>query len=472
MVAGIFVAVWAIMRLAQHYAVWVFLFFLWAMSISQFLMIRRLSWVVWALTPPPSSHDDCEGIAAAVASEAAGIDGASIQQSSGGHGHSHGSEHHGPRRGLWKRAAELVLGEGGNATLRSLKEPLVAAAAPTLEKDGSFSLTSPLSQLSVQPPPYTTHDAPKPRPPGLFKWLLGPIVGDKHRALFWGGAKGAHLLLRMFRVRLLLTCAALAFVLSFYSSRMWHVSPVLPFAAILPLILVSLLTPGEIVRFAVATSIERMIDDDVVRSVLRKQKTLKGMKLLRLLATLKTFMRKAEPSVKCPGQERHPPKTSPENKALSVQAQEYLRMLKEVFDSFDEDGGGTISRAEFKQMMVVLGQQLSDAEADELFDEMDLDRSDSVDWDEMKEVLLEHYEASRASKQEPKELAASLWRMFDADGSGSIDVNELLEVLKRTSKGWNVEDVVQMFNEIDLDRSGSIEKHEFEEFVMANAAAL
>ena len=51
---------------------------------------------------------------------------------------------------------------------------------------------------------------------------------------------------------------------------------------------------------------------------------------------------------------------------------------------------------------------------------------------------------------------------IDKNNSGGIDMNEMLDGIKSYSKGITTDDIVELFNEYDLDSNGEID---FDEFV-------
>lgn len=57
-------------------------------------------------------------------------------------------------------------------------------------------------------------------------------------------------------------------------------------------------------------------------------------------------------------------------------------------------------------------------------------------------------------------IAFTSAQVYDADGSGQLDEDEFLQVMK--AAGWSEEDALAAFSEVDTDRGGSVELHEFE----------
>ena len=57
-------------------------------------------------------------------------------------------------------------------------------------------------------------------------------------------------------------------------------------------------------------------------------------------------------------------------------------------------------------------------------------------------------------------IACTSAQVYDADGSGQLDEDEFLQVMK--AAGWSEEDALAAFSEVDTDHGGSVELHEFE----------
>ena len=83
---------------------------------------------------------------------------------------------------------------------------------------------------------------------------------------------------------------------------------------------------------------------------------------------------------------------SPDSKVpLHVQIQRalsknYARVI-DLFHEWDEDGSGTVSRREFRQVLPLLGLRLERAQADQLFDAFDEDHSGELDYHELRRKL-------------------------------------------------------------------------------------
>jgi calmodulin len=65
--------------------------------------------------------------------------------------------------------------------------------------------------------------------------------------------------------------------------------------------------------------------------------------------------------------------------STTIQPKDYEEETLAAFKVFDRDGSGTISASELKAVMKSLGENLSDAEIDEMIREADKDQNGSID---------------------------------------------------------------------------------------------
>lgn len=65
--------------------------------------------------------------------------------------------------------------------------------------------------------------------------------------------------------------------------------------------------------------------------------------------------------------------------STTVKAQDFAHETRAAFDVFDKDGSGTISADELRQVMKSLGENLTDAEIDEMIREADKDQNGTID---------------------------------------------------------------------------------------------
>ena len=142
--------------------------------------------------------------------------------------------------------------------------------------------------------------------------------------------------------------------------------------------------------------------------------------------------------------------------------------VKIAFRRFDVNSDGHLDRNEFRQMLKATGN--SDAEADLLFKQADIDGDGKVDYQE----LIKHlFPASAKALQKVQQSFRSLnevkssFRKFDADGDGHISKDELKQVLS----GFSIDEIESVFALGDKDQSGGIDIQEFIGLMLPTAPA-
>lgn len=65
--------------------------------------------------------------------------------------------------------------------------------------------------------------------------------------------------------------------------------------------------------------------------------------------------------------------------STTVKATDFAHETRAAFNVFDQDGSGTISADELRQVMKSLGENLTDEEIDEMIREADKDRNGTID---------------------------------------------------------------------------------------------
>mmetsp|Transcript_1451 Transcript_1451/g.3280 ORF Transcript_1451/g.3280 Transcript_1451/m.3280 type:complete len:314 (+) Transcript_1451:1045-1986(+) len=303
-----------------------------------------------------------------------------------------------------------------------------------------------------------------PEPEKRTNWLALRILGhrgDRHRNMMWPGARGVTILRMMARVRFLIASIFIASFLAFYGVTLFHYAPFgYQFIGIaimlidLGLLLYSCYRlPLIIARIADITSVERMKREELVREIVRKQRTMHSIKILKALASLNV---NAMRSGSLPRHAKDAKRTRAD--------EQFVETLQEMFNNFARHKEGVLDKKEFSAMMQLMSPEMSEADIDNLFLEVDFDRSGEVEFEELVDVML----ALRAEKTSAKDLAERLWTLFDADGIGFVDIAEVTVVLQKMGAKWDASNIQQFFIEVDKDGSGKIEKEEFLEFVEKN----
>jgi Ca2+-binding EF-hand superfamily protein len=126
--------------------------------------------------------------------------------------------------------------------------------------------------------------------------------------------------------------------------------------------------------------------------------------------------------------------------------------LWKTFSVFDTDRSGLIAAEELGAVMRSLGHAPGAEELRALIEEVDLDRSGSIDFDEFKLLMLSR-QGDRTSRLK---LA---FEIFDKDGSGRITAEEMSGVMSQV--GLTKPELDEMIKEVDEDGNGAIDFAEF-----------
>ncbi|XP_069114951.1 calmodulin-like [Argopecten irradians] len=130
--------------------------------------------------------------------------------------------------------------------------------------------------------------------------------------------------------------------------------------------------------------------------------------------------------------------------------------FKEAFSLFDKKGDGTITTKELGTVMRSLGQNPTDAELEDMVNEVDADGNGAIDFPEFLTML-----ARKMKDGDNEDELRETFKVFDRDGSGFIGVVELRRVMSDLGEKLTDEEVDEMIREADMDGDGQVNYEEF-----------
>lgn len=140
---------------------------------------------------------------------------------------------------------------------------------------------------------------------------------------------------------------------------------------------------------------------------------------------------------------------------------------REIFDKYDEDKSGTISREELGKIFITLGLDDSRPELNEIFANADDNRTGTIDFSEFLEMMIAASEADDDSDdggdggdEDPEELREQLKR-WDKNGDGKISSAELRAFVESEGADISEEELNALIVDLDTNRNGMIEYDEF-----------
>merc|ERR1711887_153664 len=153
------------------------------------------------------------------------------------------------------------------------------------------------------------------------------------------------------------------------------------------------------------------------------------------------------------------PKTSTMADQLT---EEQIAEFKEAFSLFDKDGDGTITTKELGTVMRSLGQNPTEAELQDMINEVDADGNGTIDFPEFLSLM-----ARKMKDTDTEEELVEAFKVFDRDGNGLISAAELRHVMTNLGEKLTDEEVDEMIREADVDGDGRINYEEFVRMMMA-----
>nr|AHZ89377.1 CH-GECO2.1 [synthetic construct] len=142
--------------------------------------------------------------------------------------------------------------------------------------------------------------------------------------------------------------------------------------------------------------------------------------------------------------------------------EEQIAEFKEAFSLFDKGGAGTITTKELGTVMRSLGQNPTEAELQDMINEVDADGDGTLDFPEFLTMM-----ARKMNDSDSEEEIREAFRVFDKDGNGYIGAAELRHVMTNLGEKLTDEEVDEMIRVADIDGDGQVNYEEFVQMMTA-----
>ncbi|KAB2014640.1 hypothetical protein ES319_D09G240500v1 [Gossypium barbadense] len=139
-----------------------------------------------------------------------------------------------------------------------------------------------------------------------------------------------------------------------------------------------------------------------------------------------------------------------------ILTQEQIVEFKEAFNFFDKDGDGCITVEELATVIKSLDQNPSEEELQDMINEVDADGNGTIEFSEFLNLM-----ARKMQETDAEEELKEAFRVFDKDLNGYISASELRNVMMNLGEKLSDEEVEQMIKEADLDGDGQVNYDEF-----------
>ncbi len=136
--------------------------------------------------------------------------------------------------------------------------------------------------------------------------------------------------------------------------------------------------------------------------------------------------------------------------------EEQKQEVREAFDLFDTDKSGSIDYHELKVAMRALGFEVKKEEVQRIMNEYDRTNSGEIGFDDFMEIMTQ-----KIADRDPTEEMMKAFRLFDDDNTGKISLKNLKRVAKELGENMSDAELQAMVDEFDRDGSGDINQDEF-----------
>ncbi|KAH7685021.1 calcium-binding protein CML protein [Dioscorea alata] len=142
-----------------------------------------------------------------------------------------------------------------------------------------------------------------------------------------------------------------------------------------------------------------------------------------------------------------------------------LLELRRVFQTFDHDGDGRITKEELQDSLENLGIFISEGDLSAMIGRIDVNGDGCVDIDEF--GALYGTIVGEMGREEVDEDVKEAFDVFDVNGDGYISVDELRFVLSSLGlrQGQTTDDFRRMIGKVDQDGDGRVSFNEFKDMM-------
>ncbi|UJR38801.1 hypothetical protein I4U23_031466 [Adineta vaga] len=141
------------------------------------------------------------------------------------------------------------------------------------------------------------------------------------------------------------------------------------------------------------------------------------------------------------------PTTEKQNTGADQLTEEQIAEFKEAFSLFDKDDDGTITTKELGTVMRSLGQNPTEAELQDMINEVDADGNGMIDFPEFLTMM-----ARKMKDTDSEEEILDAFRVFDKQSNGFISVADLRHIMTNLGEKLTDEEINEMIQEANIDK--------------------
>eukprot|EP00092_Neocalanus_flemingeri_P016037 GFUD01017357.1.p1 GENE.GFUD01017357.1~~GFUD01017357.1.p1 ORF type:complete len:167 (+),score=64.83 GFUD01017357.1:67-567(+) len=151
---------------------------------------------------------------------------------------------------------------------------------------------------------------------------------------------------------------------------------------------------------------------------------------------------------------------------------EDVNRIRAQFQTLDKNGDGILTVSEMRQTLNAAGKDYTLKDVQKMVKKADKNGDGRVVWEEFLELMAEQMQKIRGGEDvkyvegkettgEEYEKAMQAFKLFDKNGDGMIDLNELKEAMKELNLEQDPEKVEELLKGLDENGDGVIDYVEF-----------
>merc|ERR1712018_896821 len=143
-------------------------------------------------------------------------------------------------------------------------------------------------------------------------------------------------------------------------------------------------------------------------------------------------------------------------KILESLTADELATFQEAFTVFDKNQDGTITTKELSTVMRSLGQNPTDAEVQDMINEVDVDGSGAIEFPEFCVMMVKKMQETDTENE-----IREAYRVFDKERTGMIEASEMRMIFSALPDKLSAEEIDEMLTTADKDGNGAFSYDEF-----------
>jgi len=129
---------------------------------------------------------------------------------------------------------------------------------------------------------------------------------------------------------------------------------------------------------------------------------------------------------------------------------------------FDRDKDGLVNNKELGSILKSLGHDCNEIELTSMIDDVDTDLDKKINFDEFLLIM-----NKRSNEIDIEEELMEAFKVFDKDGNGRLESNELRHIMLTLGERLSDEEIEEMINEADTKGMGYIDYKDFVKLMLS-----